>query len=61
MDNDSIYAPENKYGYKINISHAQIKPLYEQYKKKIGEMILSDAQRHHFESIILQMIENNNK
>lgn len=59
--NESIYAPQNKYGYKINVNHPQIKPMYDKYKKQIGEKILSDAQRHHFESLIFTMIEKNRK
>ena len=47
--NDSIFAPPNKYGYKININHPQIKPLYERYKSSIKAKILSDAERFDFE------------
>ena len=54
---DSIYAPQNKYGYHINVNHPQIKPMYDKYKRHIGEKILSDAQRRHFESLIYKMIE----
>lgn len=56
---DSIYAPQNKYGYHINVNHPQIKPLYDKYKWHIGENILSDAQRMHFESLVYKMIEKN--
>ena len=59
--NDSIYAKPNSYGYKININHPDIKPMYEMYKHRIGAKILSDAQRHHFESIIFEMLEKNQK
>lgn len=55
--NDTIYAKSNSYGYRINVNHPQIKPLYERYKRHIGEKILSDAQRLHFESIIYKMME----
>lgn len=55
--NDSIYAKPNNYGYKINVNHPKIRPLYERYKEKLGERILSDKQRLTFESIIHQMIE----
>ena len=54
---ESLYAPDNKYGYKININHPKIKPLYEKYKKKIGAIILSDQERGDFEKIIFKMIE----
>lgn len=56
---NSIYAPHNKYGYKINVHHPQIRPLYERYKEKLGEQILSDRQRFAFEMIIFRMIERN--
>ncbi|WP_303838635.1 hypothetical protein [Ruminococcus flavefaciens] len=58
--NDSIYAKTNKYGYKINVNHPQIQPLYEYYKRRIGEKILSDRQRLNFECLIFQMIERKN-
>lgn len=54
---DSIYAKPNKYGYKINIAHPKIRPLYERYKEHLHEIILSDRQRLTFERIIFQMIE----
>lgn len=53
---DSIFAPTNKYGYKIAINHPLIKPLYDRYKRKLGEHILSDAQRLEFERIILEKL-----
>lgn len=58
--NDSIYAKPNNYGYKINVNHPKIRPLYERYKEKLGERILSDQQRLTFETIIHQMIERRN-
>ncbi len=58
---NSIYAPENKYGYKISINHPKIRPLYEAYKKKIGAIILSDDERFEFERIIFKMIERRKK
>ena len=58
---NSIYAPENKYGYKISINHPKIRPLYEVYKKKIGAIILSDDERFEFERIIFKMIERKKK
>lgn len=56
-DNSSLFAPQNKYGYKININHPKIKPLYESFKKKKNAIILSDDERFEFESIIFKMIE----
>lgn len=58
---DTIYAKPNKYGFKINVNHPQIQPLYERYKEHIGEKILSDRQRLNFECLIFQMIERKNK
>lgn len=56
-DNVSIFTENNKYGYKININHPQIKPLYERYKQYCNVTILSDAQRLHFESLIFKMLQ----
>ena len=54
---DSIFAKDNPYGYKINVNHPKILPLYQRYKDKIGERILSDQLRFEFEGIIIKMIE----
>lgn len=59
--NNSIYAPQNKYGYKISINHPKIRPLYEAYKKKINAIILSDEERFDFERIIFKMLERTKK
>lgn len=56
-DNSSIFCPQNKYGYKVNINHPKILPLYERYKQKVKEKILSDKQRFEFEAIIFGMLE----
>ncbi|MBQ9808885.1 MAG: hypothetical protein IJM55_08480 [Ruminococcus sp.] len=55
--NDSIYAPQNKYGYKININHQDIRPLYDHFKRRIGAIILSDKERFKFEAAVFKMIE----
>lgn len=55
--NDSIYAKPNKYGYKININHPNIKPLYERFKRSQNIRILSDKERFEFEAIIISAIE----
>lgn len=55
----SIYNHDNPYGYRINVNHPKILPLYEAYHKKIGAPLhihLSRAQRLAFERIIFQMI-----
>lgn len=56
-ENTSIFAKPNKYGYKININHPQIKPLYERYKSSIKAKILSDAERFDFERHIFAALE----
>ena len=56
-EEESIFAKPNKYGYKINVNHPKIRPLYERYKEKVGERILSDRQRRHFELLIFELIE----
>ena len=60
-DNKSIFAPTNKYGYKININHEKIKSLYERFKAKKKALILSDDERFEFEAIIFKMIEKAKK
>ena len=59
--NNSIFALPNKYGYKININHPQIKPLYERYKSSIKAKILSDAERFDFERHIFAALERKYK
>ncbi|MBR4627759.1 MAG: hypothetical protein IKO47_08685 [Ruminococcus sp.] len=59
--NDSIYAKENPYGFQINVNHPKIRPLYERYKEKIGERILSDIQRREFENHIFSILKRGKK
>lgn len=54
---DSIYAPPNKYGYRIAINHPKIKPLYERFKDSKNARILSDKERFEFEAIIISAIQ----
>lgn len=54
--NNSIYAPPNPYGYRININHPRINALYERYKvwRSIPHtQPMSEEERHEFESYIL--------
>lgn len=56
----SIFTHKNPYGYKININHHAVYPLYVAYHEKIGVPLhihMTTAQRLHFESIIMRMIE----
>lgn len=55
--NESIFNHDNPYGYKINVNHPKIRPLYERFKKKANAVILSDKQRFYFESLVFQMIQ----
>ena len=57
VKNDSIYTKPNPYGYRFNVNHPRILPLYEKYKDKAGERILSDKQRLHFESLVERTIK----
>lgn len=65
VSKNTIYAAENKYGYRINIMHPKIEPLYKRYKKWKGIADwcpLSDAERFEFESYILKReVENEAK
>lgn len=55
--NDSMFAKENPYGYKLNVNHPEVRKFYDYYKAKVGEFILSDHQRRTFEMLFLQMRE----
>ena len=55
--NDSIFAKENPYGYQINVNHPKILPLYQRFKDKVGERILSDQQRLEFEKHIINILK----
>jgi len=57
---DVLIKVHNKYGFKININHLYIKPLYEAYKKKVMPPIWwgyaeTDQERIQFECIIFNM------
>ena len=54
---DSILITGNKYGYKVNVNHPRIRPLYERFKEKVGCNILSDRERFRFENSIIQKYE----
>ncbi len=51
---DSIFISGNKYGYKVDVNHPLISPLYDQFKFEIGCNILSDKERFQFENLIIQ-------
>lgn len=51
------FIPDNRYGYKVDISDPKIKPLYERYKKWKGIPSwcpLSDKERLEFEGYIIK-------
>ncbi|MBE6858316.1 MAG: hypothetical protein E7498_02630 [Ruminococcus sp.] len=54
---EDIYTTNNPYGFRINVNHPRIRPLYQRYKEHIGERILSDNQRRHFELLIFELME----
>lgn len=56
----SIFVEDNPYGYRININHPKILPLWQRYKKRKGIPInepLSDNERFEFEDIILNKLK----
>lgn len=60
----SIFIDDNPYGYRINVNHPKILPLYERYKKWKGISVnepLSDDERFEFEDIIIKQIERSRK
>jgi hypothetical protein len=56
-EDDSIILPPNKYGYRVNISHPKVRPLYEKFKRKRKAMILSDQERFAFELIVHKLLQ----
>ena len=57
-EKEPIYAPKNKYGYKINVNHPVIRVLYDLYKKcKGNKMIPSEKDLFEFEHYIEQLIQ----
>lgn len=69
--NDSIYNVDssgnpcrNRQGYRYNINHPAIRPLYETYKRKIGVQStigLTTGQRLNFENLLDRTIEKSKK
>lgn len=55
-----IFPVPNRYGYRVNINHPQVRPLYEAYHRHIGVPLhihLTGKQRLHFEALLFRMIE----
>lgn len=58
----SIFLENNPCGYRININHPKISPLWKRYKKYKKVPVndpLSDNERFEFENIIIKQIERN--
>lgn len=59
LDKDGYPCP-NRWGYRYNINHPSIRPLYEAYHKHIGVPLtihMTTAQRMQFEAALDRMIE----
>ena len=53
----NIWAGENPWGYMFNVNHPTIKQLYKEYQQEHGldtSLPMTDAQRHAFESHVLE-------
>lgn len=61
IDDSTIYANPNPYGYQLNINHPLIRPHYERFKVKCNTPILSDEQRFEFERLMIAALEKNRK
>jgi len=58
---NTIFNANNPYGFKINISHPKIYPLYIRFKKSKNLPLhfpISDKQRAEFEEHIMKMLEH---
>lgn len=59
-ENPSIFNRNNPYGYRINVNHPSIRPLFEAYYKRIGvpfSIPLTHRQRMRFEEAVIELIE----
>lgn len=54
----SMRARRNKYGFRLNINHPLIRKMHDNYASKVGEKILSDAQRQDFENKAIIFLTN---
>ena len=53
-----ILLHHNRYGYRVNVNHPAVRPLYERFKNKrhIKAGPPTDAERAEFEEIILERL-----
>lgn len=59
LDKDGYPCP-NRWGYRYNVNHPDIRPLYEAYHKHIGvplQIHMTTSQRLQFEAVLDKMIE----
>ena len=58
--NNRIIIPPgvNKYGYRINVNHPLVRPIYDKWRAERHITIPSDAERHHFEIYIQILIDH---
>ena len=61
IDDSTVYANPNPYGYKLNINHPLISPHYERFKRKCNTPILSDEERFEFERLMIAWFEKKAK
>lgn len=60
-DTVNLYNKNNPYGYQLNVNHPDVRPHYERYKVKVGQTILSDAQRYEFERYMIPYLKKHGK
>lgn len=64
FENKSIYNENNRCGYRYNINHPRIRPLYDAYMKRIGNpphIHPTHEERLRFEMAVDRMIEKARK
>lgn len=60
----NIWASQNPWGYQFNINHPTVSRLYKEYQQQHGldsRIPMSDAQRHAFESELLQRMRERSR
>lgn len=57
---ESLYAKNNKYGYRLNVNHPYINKLYLRFKASKGIEInipISDINRREFEVVVIELLQ----
>lgn len=57
-DDYPIFAPENKYGYRLNVNNKFLHPIYEKWVKEKCNIIPSDKERMDWEREIIEKLRN---